>query len=194
MRHFTEIAAQDLIEPSRSRLWLHVDAPESRFAVLPAPPEDEKDPEALKRELQALEHVPVALRAGLAHREGRGEEATEKWCFLLPELQRREAAALARMYRQETILWKEGDKLTVLAVSAGQGSGEAESTFRLEGRTSPVNRALVATAFSELLQTEAEREEQMLAFVAEERMKGFPTAYIYQQAEGESRREWVRVL
>ena len=182
------------IESSLSRIWQHINNPNTSFAIISAyldDENDEKNHKTLAKDIRKLGYGFIEMNSGYSYKTDDGEKFAEEKSYFIPEIKERDAIKLAQKYSQQSIIWKDESEFSLVGARNDVGVGKRLMNFKRDKSTLTFNPTTVKAAFSSLIKRS--KKDAKFAFVAERLILDFPTSYIYQK-ERDLVSEWIKIL
>lgn len=182
------------IESSLSRIWQHINNPNTSFAIISAyldDENDEKNHKTLAKDIRKLGYGFIEMNSGYSYKTDNGEKFAEEKSYFIPEIKERDAIKLAQKYSQQSVIWKDASEFSLVGARNDVGVGKRLMNFKRDKSTLTFNPTTVKAAFSSLIKRS--KKDAKFAFVAERLILDFPTSYIYQK-ERDLVSEWIKIL
>jgi len=188
-----KIMEEMIIETSLSRVWQHINDPNSSFAVISAYLDDDNDEfnhKNLAKDIRSTGKGYIELDSGYSYKTKDGDVFASEKSYMIPNINKNKGMDLAKKYGQQSILWKDKDEFILLGTRNDVGIGKTLMKFKTKGKSLTFDNSTVKAAFSAL--RKGSKKGLKFAFVAERRITDFPTSYVYQNSNIVD--EWIRVI
>lgn len=183
---------QLLIESSLSRVWQHINNPNSTFAIISAfldEEDDIKNHENLKRDVRNLKLGFIEMKSGYSYQTDDGEEFAEEKSLLIPEITKEQAFTLAKKYNQQSIIFKDNSGLKLIGTRSDVGVGKELTSF---SNNVTFDSDLVKKAYSSLVKSHANNKKKFafISEIKERRIMDYPTCLVYKEVDVP---EWFKI-
>lgn len=161
-----------LEESSLSRIWQHVTDEDSSFAVISAYRGIYSEDENLKRhnelriKIRSLGYGYIEQKSGYSYFNPEvGENASvEEKSFFIPNINFKDAITLGRMFKQESVLYKDKEKGFGLFMC---DTGKLDLLFKRNDKLYSFDKEDIKVAYSQLIKSNNNQRKMKFAYVAE---------------------------
>lgn len=187
IKEIVQNSVKDLVaESSLSRVWQHINDPDTQFAIISAyvykHPDNGKRHQELQNRVRDLGYGYIELDSGYTYYGEDEDILIEEKSLMIPGIRKPEAVKLGYEFDQESILFKKGTDFVLLGTSKQKDSPGTMGSVLMRFQTGSDNMTfdpeVVQNAFSSL-----SSDNRDFAFVAEQAIKDFPTRMVQQTAD-----------
>lgn len=150
-------SAKDYInESSLSRIWQHIENPNSTFGVVSAflPPDrasviqNEERHNQLRKQIRSLGYGYIEQHSGYSYADER-EQVVEEKSFFIPNITLKDILFLGKEYDQESVLFKDSNQFSLIYTN--HKYGQISMSFSKKGSTVTMDKNILKYAYSQLV-------------------------------------------
>jgi len=188
-----------LEESSLSRIWQHVEDDETSFAVISAyrgiysEADNLKRHNELKGKIRAMGYGYIEQKSGYSYsnpEEGEDVSVEEK-SFFIPNIDFKSAIKLGRLFKQESILYKDKEKGFGLFMC---DTGKLEMLFKRKDKLFSFNKDDIKQAYSQLVKANNNQRKMKFAYVAERFIPSRTDAMLGMKEHKIPEAKWIKIV